>query len=535
MNGLRRYTKWLGFVVSLWLLSPVSVYAAPVTVSEGIRIESDQNNIQIIVKGDGGKPFEADLELPDGTIFKHEQYDAGKVLYLEMDASERRWLINVAPKGEYKLHMTGEAQGYALSLKTELRKPVTEWISPSNTVISSSAGALRLTWKTEGDYDGNDAIRFFLKPANGWQDMLIGEAGLGAGQAVISLPGTLADGDYGLYAIADNKTPDGQTLDPKVTITVSGAASGDAPRILEVSPQGEEVSLKLEVPNSRSLTEVSAQFTDAAGTVTEKTTVVADLYELEETEGANARMYRWVLPLSEGVYHGWMQLQYADGGTSAIVQIPEFELKQRDWSQDVITWSIESEKTNAQQLQITLELKDKTQVQLVDSADGILFDKIIAPGGEEGSGETITVPLSEGDHFIELWLKDGGGASTSYSRRYLIDRTPPALTMIQPQASHKQLKDGIASGFTDLDGIVIYDGVEYTPDHTGYFNIEGVGDALQLNIRDSHGNETSYYWEASGGLSKVWMIFILINALLIMVAVFIIYMIRRRWKGKTSS
>lgn len=532
---MRRGTRWLALALSLWLLGAASAYAAPVTVSEGIRIESDQNNIQIIAKGDAGKPFEANLELPDGTIYEHEQYDAGKVLYLKMDTGERRWLINVAPKGEYKLHLTGEAQGYQLSLKTEQRKPVTEWVSPSNTTIPSGSGSLSLTWKTEGDYDADDDIRFFLKPANGWQDMLLGEASLGSGQAVIALPGTLADGEYGLYAIADNKTPDGQMLDPKVKIIVSGGTDGDGPRLIDVAPQGEEVSLEFEAPRSMTIIEASAQFTDAAGAATERTSALADLYELEPIEGSDTRSYRWTLPLPEGTYNGRMQLQYENGAMSGIVAIPEFELARRDWTKDTITWSIESEKTNAQQLQITLALQAETRVQVVDSADGILYDKLMGPADDERSSETISVPLTEGDHFVELLLQDNGGALTSFSKRYLIDRTPPLLTMIQPQANHKQLKDGIASGFTDTDSVVIYKGTEYAPDEAGYFRIDDVGSSLQLTVRDSHGNETSYSWEASGGWSKAWMTFILINALLLIATVVLIYWIRRNAKSKPKS
>ncbi|MFC7679111.1 hypothetical protein ACFQV5_09330 [Paenibacillus sp. GCM10028914] len=526
MSELRRVIRLLVIAVGLYLFYPVAVFAAPVTTTESIKLSSEQYNIQIVIKGNSGYGFEANLEMPNGTIYAHDSYNANEVLYLTMDTSERIWIVNVAKPGEYKLHLKGEAQGYDISVKEEKVRPSVSWISPMNTKLTPTEG-LSLSWKAAGDYTPEDSIQFYVKNTNGWEWIKLGEAPLGANEASLSFAGQLANGEYELRVIADNKTEEGQIIDPKVTIVVNQDDADDAAsfQVKKVVPKGEEVEIQFELPEALVFTEALARFVPAAGEAIEVSGSSLDVYPLEQTEGSDLKLYSWTVALPEGEYkEGALQLVFDTGGISSIVQLPAFELKQRDWSKDVITWSIESEKTNAKQLQLTLELQAAAQVQVLDSADGVLFDQLIEVSST--NADVITVPLTEGDHIVTLVMEDKGGSMMTEEKRYLIDRTSPALTMIQPQASHMKLKDGIASGFTDTDVIVFYQGKEYTPDESGYFQITDVKKSLKLMLRDSHGNETSYYWEERGGFSIAWIVLISTGIILILATVIIIYRLR---------
>lgn len=524
---MKRVIGLLVIAAGLYFLYPVQLFAAPVATTESIKLSSQQYNIQIVIKGNSGHGFEANLEMPDGTIYEHDSYNANEVLYLTMDKSERIWIVNVAQSGEYKLHLEGEAQGYDISIKEEKVRPSVSWISPMNTKLTSVNG-LSLSWKAAGDYSAEDLVQFYVKATNGWEWIKLGEAQLGANKDSLSFAGQLAAGEYELQVIADNKTEEGQIIDPKVTIVVNQTDAGEAAsfRLKKVVAKGEEVEIQFELPEALVFTEALSRFVPEAGEAIEVSSPLSDVYPLEQTEASDWKLYSWSIALPEGGYKGALQLIFDDGGISSIIQLPAFELKQRDWSKDVITWSIESEKTNAKQLQLTLQLQAAAQVQVLDSADGVLFDQLIEASST--NADVITVPLTEGDHIVTLVMEDMGGSMMTEEKRYLIDRTSPALTMIQPQASHMKLKDGIASGFTDTDAIILYQGREYTPDEAGYFQITDVKNSLKLMLRDSHGNETSYYWEERGGFSKSLIVLISTGIILILATVVIIYRLRLR-------
>lgn len=514
------------------MLPVTTIYAETISEKKNVTLDTMQYNVQLTITGDAGKPFEADLEMPDGTVHRHDEYDGSKVMYLEVGESERRWLINEAPAGTYALLITGEKQAYQTGIKQELRKPDTKWISPANTALEPGGSPLQLQWTTDGDYDENDSMRVFLKPAGGWLQMMIGEFPLGSGNAVISLPDTIVDGTYELQLLADNKTPEGQMIDPKVTIHLSRSIEQSELQIVKAVPEGEHVAIELQMPDVLHWISLAGRFEDQSGKITESEASIDDLVELERLpDNPDLRRFIWVMPLSEGKYSGQLQLVYSNYTMSGPLHVPDFELKVRDWSKDKLEWSIESEKTNAEHLQVKLTLQDAARVQIVDSGSGILYDAEVPatkPGAEDS---VISVPLEEGDRFVRVILQDGGGALTEYEKRFQVDRTPPSLTMIQPQSTHARLDGGMASGFIDTDSVVLFKGKEIKPDAAGYFNITGVGKSLKITVRDSHGNETSYAWEEQSGWSKAFITFVILNILLVALTIAIIFFIRRKAKG----
>ncbi|MFC3341777.1 hypothetical protein [Paenibacillus abyssi] len=527
MNALRKGPYLLALWLAVFMFSVLPANAEPAIKTETLRLDEKQFNVQFIVTGEASEPFEVELEMPGGTRYTHDQFDGKKVLYLDMEG-ERRWLINEAPAGEYKLHISGTEQAYRVTIKKELRRPDTAWVSPLGTELTAANEPIQLAWRSQGDYDANDRIRFFLRPAGGWQNMLIGEAQLGDGAASLYLPGTLADGEYELFIIADNKTPDGQHIEPDVTLHVQRGVSYDGIRAVHAIPRGDAIELEFEFPRDLEWTVITASFTDGTGSTFLKHAGRQELSEIEQTERTDMQVLRWLLPLNAGAYKGSFQVVFGDYTMSPVMDIPSFELKMRDWSKDEVKWSIETEKTNARQLQVILKLQAKTHVQIVNGSSGILFDQAVA-GGEEAEEQIVSVPLAEGDQIIEVLLADQGGAVKLYSKRYLVDYTPPRLTMIQPLSTHERLEGGLASGFADLDSIIIHNGNEITPDASGYFSIEGVGDSLEISVRDSHGNETSYSWQAAGGgWSKALIVIIVINLLLVGGTVTVILIIRKK-------
>lgn len=529
-----RFQRILFVVLLSFLLLPQSAHAEQASTTKQITIVEKQYNVQIVIVGDAEKSFEADLELPDGTKIDHKNYDGNKMLYLETEAAERRWLLNVASPGTYKLHISGEQQNYMVNIKEELVKPSTTWLSPLNTTVNVSNDLLSLSWRVEGDYDDNDRIRFYLTATTAGVTMHIGEQQLSVGEVQLSLPATIADGKYKLTAIADNKTNEGQQLDPKVTINMKRGHAAPIIEIKELIPEGDIVSFELEAPRNWGFYSVQAQLSDEAGTSIRKEGFYDDLLTIEEDVESDKVTYLWTVSLPEGSYKGTLQLLYDNGTATPSVAIDSFVMKQRDWSKDKVEWIPEAEKINSSYVQLKLTLLEETHVLVVDSVEGVRYEHLLTPDGEQQIDETITIPLIEGDHILEVFLRDKYGAATSYSKRYLVDRTPPTLTMIQPQSKHSKLTGGMASGFTDTDSVVIVDGKEIQLDAAGYFQIIGVKNELALTVRDAHGNETYFNWQKASSTKRTMIIFIVVNALLIAATIAIIWWLRRTSMKKST-
>jgi len=517
-------------VVCSLLFTVQAATAAPLSITEQITISQEQYNVQIVVVGDANKAFEADLELPDGTKIEHNNYDGNKYMYIEMEEGERRWLINSAAQGTYKLHIEGADQSYSISLKEELRRPNTTWRSPLNTeVVVQASSSLSLKWDVNGDVEQTDRIRFYLQSRAGGAAMLVGEEALAAGQAELTLPATIEDGQYKLSIIADNKTSEGQQIDPEVTVKLQRGYSAAPFKLLRVIPEGSAASILFEVPASLPFSGGYAWLTSDSGEEVALELMFQQLEQLEADESGEVKRYAWSISLEEGTYTGKLQLTYDDGMASSLIDIPSFTLKPRDWSKDTVVWIPEDEKIHSTHIQVQLTLASETLVQLVDSADGLLYEQQLVPAGDGVIEETITVPISEGDHIVELLLSDPAGDAISYSKRYLVDRTPPTLTMIQPQSTHAKLEGNKASGFTDTDSIVIANGQQLEPDESGYFVIDDVGEELTITVRDAHGNETYFHWKEADSGSKLWIWFVIINLLLITAAVVVIYKLRQSY------
>jgi len=514
------------------LFTVQAVTAAPLSVTEQVTISKEQYNIQIVVVGDANKAFEADLELPDGTKIQHDNYDGNHYMYIEMEEGERRWLINSAAKGTYKLHVEGAEQNYSISLKEELRRPNTTWLSPLKTEVNVQAAAsISMKWEVSGDVEQMDLIRFYLQSSAGGTEMLVGEEALATGLAELTLPATVEDGEYKLSILADNKTSEGQRIDPEVTVKLERGNKEAPLKVLQVIPQGDQASVQFEVTKSLSFNGGNANFKSANGEVVQLELLQQQLEQLEVDVNADVHRYAWSAALEEGTYTGELQLIYADGTMSSPAAIPSFTLKQRDWSKDTVVWVPEHEKINSTHIQVELSLASKTAVQIIDSADGLLYEKTLEPKDGKAIEETINIPISEGDHIMEVLLSDPAGDSFSSSKRYLVDRTPPTLTMIQPQSKHTKLIGNKASGFTDTDGIVTANGKQIEPDTTGYFVIDGVQDELTITVRDAHGNETYFQWKEAASRSKLWIWFVLINLVLITAAVVIVYKLRKSYRS----
>ncbi|WP_438349812.1 hypothetical protein ACP8HI_03840 [Paenibacillus sp. FA6] len=543
---MRKMILSLMILISVYVIAVGQADAA--TLVKNVEFEEKQYNVQLIVTPADGDNFEVELELPDGTKYQPNLFNGKKVLYLRTD-NDRRWLINEAPAGKYKLHIDGKAADYTISIKKEKRLPVTQWVSPTNTTVVVGDETIELVWSTAGDADESDEMHMYLLPEGSSQRMHVGYTSLNSNGYQLGLPTSIADGSYTLLLKADNKTPDGQEIDPKVIIQVNRGISYDALQLLHTESLGDSVNLFVEIPNSLRWESAFIELSSADGQSLKIDAEKDEWAELSEedvkilyeetgkrqpeplTVLEESQIYRINLGLKdEGVYSGTLQLAFANETMTKVVPIPDFEMKHRDWSLDSVKWVYDEEKINVQQIQVELLLQTDTHVQVVDGALGILYDGRVVKGLAD-KGVIISFPIAEGDHIIELIMEDDGGALQSYSRRYLIDYTPPMLSMIQPQASHKKLESSYASGFTDLDATILYEGRSYTPDSNGYFRIDGVNKSLKIDVRDSHGNVNHYEWQAENVNNLMfWIIIIFINMILIATAAFIIWRFRRQAK-----
>lgn len=510
------------------LLHPLSsAYAENVNKTDKITLGQKENNVQVVVSALDGA-FEVDLEMPDGTLYKHDNYDASKVLYFEPD-NGRSWLINEAPAGEYKVHIAGPAQDYSVSVEHSLRKPVTDWKSPKNQEVTIAGQSLDVQWSAAGDWSAEDRIAFYLQSSNGWQRMPIGEAYLSAGAASIPLPNGIPDGEYQLTALADNATPDGQAIDPKVKVVVRRGISYSGIEVTKITPRGGSADIDFTAPSGLLWSQVSAQWRGGAASGFTTTTEQADLLVVSDDESSGIVTYRLPVKLpADGKYTGRIQLVFADGTMTLPADIPEFRVANRDWSKDTATWSIEQEATNSREAAVTLNLQADAVVQVLDGKNILYAGEAKATNG--AAGFPITLPLAEGDHLIEVLLTDPGGSYQSFSHRYLVDFTPPLLTMIQPQSTHKRLIGHYASGMTEKGAVILVGGKEYKPDDNGYFRIDGIGKELNLVVRDAQGNETSYHWSRPSERNKLLLFFISLNTVLVGGTIVAILLIRKNQK-----
>ena len=166
MSRLRRWVQALVVVAGLLMLQTVA-FSAPAKTVETIELAGEKNNIQIIVKGEAGLAFTADLEMPDGTIYKHQDYDLSKVMFIDMSDAHKIWIINVAQSGTYKLHLEGEAQTYTVYTEDAMERPSVNWVSPMNTQFPDNQ-SIALAWEIKGNYSPDDQIYFYAKDLNGW-------------------------------------------------------------------------------------------------------------------------------------------------------------------------------------------------------------------------------------------------------------------------------------------------------------------------------------------------------------------------------
>lgn len=521
----RGWSLLLIVMMCTWQYPAAAVQA---TLVETIQLDEPLFNVQLIVRGDSSHDFEVNLEMPDGTMYAHNKFDGKKVFYLK-PMQERRWLINEAPAGEYRLHIVGEPQQYTTDLKEELHKPVTSMLSPVDTTMKVSGSALTVTWSATGDYDDSDLIRFYLREDGGLGDMRIGDAPLANGSATIPLPRSIADGTYELHAIADNKTADGQRIDPNVTLQLERGVHYNGIEVEDVQVVGRRANIYFTVPRGIEWHSVTGILMNADGATTKLGADREQMEQRENEEASNARRFRWSVDLDQdGTFSGTFHIVLADGNLSPAIAIPSFQRAARDWSLDNVAWSIEEEKTNERQVQVRFKLQREAQAEVVDGVD-VLYQGTIAASEEETA---VTVPLKEGDHILTVFLADPDGDIQWYSKRYLVDFTPPQLSMIQPLSTHDALHESYASGFTDPDSVVYAEGREIIPDVNGYFQVEAVGSSLTLRVRDSHGNETGYHWEAQSRTRSVTIIFIIINVAIIAATAFVFYWMWRDWKIK---
>lgn len=524
--------KFLGVLVLFILISfPLTgkSKAEEITNPASIKLETQLYNVQFIVSGEVDDNFDVNLVAPDGTKYDHSNYEGKKAFYFKLSKS-RSWLLNEAMPGEYKFEIVGSDQNYKTSIEKELRKPVTTMETPvGGNVVLEGGAAIQLAWTVEGDVEESDYLNVYLKPSNGWQRMPVGKARLKEQRASIRLPETVQDGEYELILVADNKTPERQTIVSNTKVTVRRGYALQGFQVTEVRALGDRVRIQMKVSNGLSWKGISTSF-ERSGTTDKPVLKQANRTELhleKDTSDPNSSLYEWEVALTEsGSYKGSYQVIYEDLIGSSVKLLPEFELKIRDWTKDTVKFLQTAEKTNLKQLQIGLNLQADSHVQVVDGSS-VLYDQKIPAAGADGKDTTIQVPLKEGDIVLQVLVGDDFGNIKSYPKRYLADFTPPVLTMIQPQGQHAKLEGGFASGFVEKDSVVFVGEKEYQPDGNGYFRIDNVGDSLDLIARDSHGNETSFHWSSRESWNKPLFTFIAINVLLVGLTSGGIFIIRR--------
>ncbi|WP_127587717.1 hypothetical protein [Paenibacillus koleovorans] len=515
-------------LVSWAVADTIGAEDSPSTAS--IRLEETLYNVQLIVTGEVEDTFEVNLIAPDGAKYVHANYAGQKALYFKLPKA-RIWLLNEAMPGEYRFEISGSSQAYKTSVEKELRKPITTWLSPAGeTIALEGTASLQLAWKVEGDADESDVLKVYLKPAGGWQRMQAAQVRLKAQNASIRLPATVQDGEYELILVADNKTPEGQTIPTNTKIKVQRGYTLQGFQVMGAEAMGDQVRITMKVSNKLIWKGISASFEKegATGPLLLERANRTDLYSEADKSDPNSSLYEWDVDMAEsGKYKGSYQVVYEDWIESAVQRLPEFELRIRDWSKDTVAFLTEAEKTNLKQVQIRLKLQADAHVQVVDGGT-ILYDQKISADGTDQKALTIQVPLLEGDRLLQAVVGDSFGNIRSFPKRYLVDFTPPLLTMIQPQGQHSKLEGGFASGFVEKDSVILVGGQEHLPDRNGYFRINHVNRSLDLTVRDSHGNETRFQWSSPEGWSKLWLTFVSINVFLVGLTAAGVYWIRKK-------
>ncbi|WP_409344048.1 hypothetical protein [Paenibacillus sp. MBLB4367] len=523
---------WIGAVGS-GLLSPGRVQAAGIAKTETVKLTETMTYVQLVVTGTADD-FDVDLTMPDGSKEPHKQEDMSKAMYFTFD-NKRSWLIYEAAAGEYKLDIqSGSDQTFQVSVKKEIAMPITTWEAPANANVQVTNGTeLKLSWKVAGEpRPDQDIIRFSLKPAGGWDAMPLGEAPLVKGAASLTVPAAVADGQYELHAVADNRTAAPQQIDPKVTVTVARGNNPPTLKLMETSKHGGTIDFDFQAPNGLAWQGIDVRIVGDAKDSKPAVYKVAkeELYTVDDKRGSDYTVYRWSLSVpGSGGYKGSFQVISQGGILGPVQPITPFQAVIRDWSKDAVKWSVENDATNRRNVEVSLSLQKDSRVQ-VERGKNMLFDGQVKAGDKAPT--VISVPLEEGDGLYNVLVGDDDGNVNTYSKRYIADFTPPRLQMIQPMAEHPKLQGGFASGFTEPGATVRIGKVELKTGPDGYFKAEKIGSSLDLTVTDESGNETSYHWRAQSKWSKQAAFFAGVNGLIAGAAVFLIVRLRRTSKRK---
>lgn len=514
----------------------VTAFAEPVNTVLTYQLREDKVNYQFIITGE--KPdFDVNLITPDGTKVTHDRVPTQEVedyLYVGFD-NERIWVVRNAAAGEYQFEIaSAEEQRFRISTKDPIKKAETTWQSPKDEqlTIQETNARISLEWTVSGNVRPvTDRLYVWLQPEGG-EALEIGDVPLMSGNATVTVPNHFPDGEYALLLTADTRTAEVQSIDPNVTITISrgGTASAELHQMfLDNGIVYADVKISRNMRWDEFCMVLWNKSGAAAGAESDAVEVTGFREEMErlEYEDRNVELWRWEATQLEedGSYEGVLHI-YDQGNPVTFLKIGPFEAKLRNWEEDTIAWSIDSEHTNRQFVDLSLQLQWDTEVQIVNE-ERVLFHDMI-PQSEDGAPHTLQVQLTEGDQLIQVLLADEFGNFHTVSKRYLVDHTPPRLEMIQPLPKHTHAEGNFASGFVEPGAAITVNGESAAHDERGYFRVENIGASLTIEVADAAGNVTHYEWSKSNG-SNPWVWIILGNVLILSLGAGSIFWMRHKW------
>ncbi len=503
--GINVKNRWIPLLIILVLIatfSPLSIQAE--TYTKTYELDEKQENFQFVIEGEQNN-FDVNMTLPNGTKVNFEEFDLDQYMYFSM-TNKRIWALKSAPAGTYTFEIVGASEdNFSVDTEEAVDQPVVNWTSPSEeTITVRNDEPVTLSWKASGDFQYDDDLNFILQQEGGWHEFVVDDANADDGEMEVTLPETIPSGTYRLFIEADNPNVEPQRVNPNVVIDYTNDRyEMGTVEIVDQFVENGILYLNVQVPNGLYFDYMEAQLVDESG---ENTRIAAgeedDLIRIEETD--EYEVWNWsVMELEDGTYSGNMIVLEDDDEFTPLLEIEPFDIKQTDFTEDMVEWSITEEETNATSLDITVRFPKGTQVEVLVEEKSALTTTV------EEEEEVLSVGLEEGFPYIMVRATDEHNNTQTYTKQYKVDHTPPQLELIQPLPTHSKLEDDFASGYVEIGSKLMINGEEVKYDEDGYFLVENIGNDLELVVSDSFGNKAEYQWEAeqkSVSLAWIWIV-----------------------------
>lgn len=475
-------------------------------LERSVTITSDQEWGQIIVESETSE-FEVDVITPDGTKWTHTDETDEEVLFYYSFENVRHWVAEDLPFGTYQVIIHGPANAwYNVRNQNSYEHVQLDWVSPKEktVLVTNEQATLTFSWNQTGTPLRGNSIHFLLQPQNGGEKIALSSATVSQQQATVHVPNALVDGKYNLFIEYDNNTLTPGSIDPSVLIDVQRGNPGDQLQIMEVAAAGNELYVDVQLPDNHFQTvEVAVSQANSPSAYQWSTVDKEDLTAQEDIRNR----YSFYVPVAkDGTYQVAVRMRDYNGfPTATTLSTQSVDIHLRDWTNELITWSLEDGLTNLEYAELSVQVLEPATLML--TADGnTIWEEQLAPSSDVW---TLKLPLSEGEHTYELYLYDKYGNYVTEGRIWNVDHTAPRLEMSSPLPAHDKILDKLVSGWTEPSATVTINKHSVEVDEHGYFQLETTASSVHIVVADESGNETVYEWShenrnSSGSGNTPW-------------------------------